>query len=282
MPNIRKLTILSMVIAPISPLLIVAHAPMPLTAVCALLLLACVGYVWTHVLLRTRTSALELLMVGGGLTIAVPIIGGVVMQGIGIRLDPISWSCLFAAVALVGDLVLLFRPSPGTEYIDHAYSYSRPELKLTRPDLRFTPQSRVGNGPHLDVQRRDSPKRNRFSMGQVIACGIAGCITVGAVWLAVTGADSQKYPAYTQLWLASTSSTSNMDYVGISNQDGKSETYQLVILQNNKVSASQILSLGPGQKWQRVVPVGEDTRANLYLLPNLKTPYRFVDAKSQR
>jgi uncharacterized membrane protein len=246
----------SVAAAVLSLIMAALHVPTPIRATFAFLLLACLAYVWTQVLFRDRIPAVEAAVVGATLTIALPVIGGVAMDKAGIRLDTASWSVLFAAADLLGAFLLFRQWQQGS-----------------------------GSVEQIRVKQRGVPRapdgRRAFSRGQVAACSIAAVITAGAIGLAVQGASTQKYPGYTQLWLdGKGGATTNNGILGVANRDGKNETYRLEILRSGKLLSSSTLSLEPGKTWQHSLNNDKGIRVNLYLLPNLKTPYRFVDSAS--
>ena len=238
-------------------------APTPITAALAFGLLASLGYVWVQVILRGRAPTLELVSVAVGLILAVPVIGGVVLQADGIPLHRLTWSALLVGLTLVGDAFLAVRYR--SEARDRKYEHEYPLLA----QLQDRPQD---TRPNLRPRRHISP-------WQASACGLALLVTGGAIWLAQAGAASQHYPGFTQLWLINHSHSTTMRNLGVTNQEGVTENYRLVLLRNGRVSATWRITLNTGHSWQRAVQVTTQTRANLYLLPDLKSPYRYVDTQ---
>jgi hypothetical protein len=261
----------------------VVGAPTPVMATFAFALLASLGYVWIEVILRGRAPTLELVSVAVGLVLAVPVIGGVLLQAAGIPLHRLAWSVLFVGLTLAGDVILAVRhrSQPRDDKFD--YEYPLPIQREDRPPDPGPPWELVQDSPPQSVPDTSTPpgqvkSRPRISPWQAGACGLALVITVGAIWLARAGAESQPYPGFTELWLTAHSVSSSTDNLGISNQEGRTESYRLVLKQGH-VSAKWDITLTPGQTWQRSVRVTAETKADLYLLPNLNKLYRYVDTE---
>ena len=66
--------------------------------------------------------------------------------------------------------------------------------------------------------------------------------------------------------------------LGVTNNQGVAEQYQLKLLTKGKVTATWIFTLSNGQSWTHTVAytTAYPIAANLYLLPNISTPYRQV------
>jgi hypothetical protein len=266
----------------------VVSVPTSVMATFAFALLASLGYVWIEVILRGRAPTLELVSVAVGLVLSVPVIGGVVLQEAGIPLHRLAWSVLFVGLTLVGDVVLTFRyrNQARDDKYDHEYPLPiqlQDQLRNTRPDPR-PPWELIRDPAPQSVQYTSArpgkvKSRRHISPWQAGACGLALLITGGAIWLAQAGAASQHYPGFTELWLIDHSYSTSTDNLGISNQEGITENYRLVLLRMGHVSAKWEITLTAGQTWQRAVQVTAGTRANLYLLPDLNQPYRYVDTE---
>jgi hypothetical protein len=103
---------------------------------------------------------------------------------------------------------------------------------------------------------------------------IAGC----GVGLARIGVDRQPQPGFTQLWLSQQRQNAHLLSLGVSNDQGSTTSYRLVLLRNGRPITTRNITLVDGQTWQQSVPFsGKDTlAANLYRLPDLAHPYRHV------
>ena len=256
-------------------------------AVFAFALLASLGYVLVEVLLRRRAPTLELVSVAVGLALAVPVLGGLALDEAGVPLHPIAWSALLAGLTLVGDVVLVLRRPDRTvkhrqQYVPLAQGHDR--LRSTRTDLLPPWESRSDSAPQFDQQAPPRPgngkSRRRISGPHAVIYGLALAIAGGAIWLAVIGAASQKYPGFTELWLTSRGQSTTIYNLGVTNQEGKTEKYRLVLVRARHKPTTWELTLFTGETWQRAVEVIGTTSANLYLLPDLSRPYRHVETAS--
>jgi hypothetical protein len=223
---------------------IVVGAPTPVTAVLGIAMLASLGCVWIQVLLGHDIAGLERITVATGLTVAVPVLGGLALQAAGVPLHRTAWAGLLTCVTLTGDILLAIR-----------YRAAR---RTTTPR---------------------QPNRWRLSPWHAVAYGAAVVITVGAVGIARVGAAIQHYPGYTELWLSPQSGNSTTAALGVSNHQGGTERYRLVLLHRRHVTAIWNITLSDGQTWQRTISItsNRNTIADLYLKPDLTHPYRYVD-----
>jgi hypothetical protein len=263
------------------------HAPTPVMATLAFALLASLGYVWIAVILQGRAPTLELVSVAVGLVLAAPVLGGVVLDEAGVPLSRAAWSTFFVGLTLVGDVALAFRYRSHTREHQYDHEHPRPVQRqdrpeIARPDLRPPWEPIPGLTPQPTQRMAPRPRGReeswwRISPLQAGACGLAVLIAGGAIWVARAGAVSQQYPGFTELWLSSNSHSTSTDNLGVSNHEGRTEKYRLVLLRKGHVSATWDLTLTPGQTWQRAVQVTVQTRANLYIPPDMSRPYRYVD-----
>ena len=263
------------------------HAPTPVMATLAFALLASLGYVWITVIIQGRAPTLELVSVAVGLVLAVPVLGGVVLDKAGVSLTRMAWTSLFVGLTLVGDVALAFRYRNRTREYTYEPEHLHPMQRDYRPgtaqsDRRPSLEAIPGLTPQPTQRMTPRSKgrvesRRRISPWQVSACGLAVLIAGAAIWVARASAASQRYPGSTELWLSSNSHGTSIDNLGISNHEGRTEKYRLVLLRKGHVSARWDLTLTPGQTWQRAVHVTVDTRANLYMPPDMSRPYRYVD-----
>lgn len=224
----------------------VENAPVPVTAVLGIAVFASLGYVWVNVLFEHRVTGLERVAVAGGLALSVPVLGGLVLQAAGIPLHPAGWASLLAGVTLVGDAILMAR-------------------------------ARVPQPPA--VGRRSTtwlPSRLH-----IVIFGAAVAVAAGAVVLASVGAATQRYPGFTQLWLSGHGKTDTAS-LGVSNQQGSTKQYRLILLRKGRASETWNLTLSTGQSWQQTIRISSNyaTAANLYLMPDLVHPYRHVSTGS--
>ena len=185
-----------------------------------------------------------------GLTLIVPILGGLVLYAAGVPLHRAGWLGLLAAVTLIADALLyMFR--------------------------------RTGRAPSSGWQ----PERLRMPpLRPVIFAAAAILIAVGALTLARIGVAIQPQPGFTQLWLSSHQQSERTATLGVSNDEGSTTSYRLVLLRNSHVSATWNFTLADNGTWQRTVPyTGAYTLvANLYRLPDLTHRYRYVSTNGSK
>lgn len=219
------------------------HLPASVTIVPGLGLFAAVGYVWSEVFLSPTAGGLERVAVAIALALMVPIFGGLGLYAAGIPLDRPAWAGLLAVVTLAGAVVVL------------------------------TTRRRRDEGG------RRKPRPRRWSAWHAVAFGAAAVIAAEAVGLAVVSANAQKYPGYTQLWLSPLQNKPLIASLGVTNEQGSTTQYRLVLRRKGRVSATWNLTLTNGQTWQRTVAVTDkySIAAHLYRLPDLSRPYRNVN-----
>jgi hypothetical protein len=220
-------------------------APVAITAVLGIVLLAAPGYLFGQLLLGAWITGLERVAVLTGLALCVPILGGLLLFVIGVPLHRAAWLALLAGATLVGDLVLFWRRR-GTRA---AFGWSR---------------------------------EGRTPARHIVAFAAAAVIAVGALGLARAGAAIQHYPGFTQLWLAHPNADAATANLGVGNYEGKTVRYRLVLLRNGHTAASWNLTLANGQTWDEspVFSSRYAITAYLYRLPDLVHPYRNVTINS--
>ena len=104
-------------------------------------------------------------------------------------------------------------------------------------------------------------------------------IAVFGVGLARVGAAVQQQPLFTQLWLSTRGTSAGTIKIGVTNDEGQTTGYRLVLTRNGKAGTTWNITLADGDSWQRTVPFNRkgSLAANLYRLPDLTTPYRHVN-----
>ena len=223
---------------------IYAHLPAPVIIVLGLGLFVAPGYVWSEVFLSASVRGLERAAVTIGVALMVPVLGGLVLYAARIPLHRPTWIGLLAVVTLVGTMVVLaIRP---------------------RPDERPT--------------RHEQAERRHWRAWHVVNFGAALGIAAVAVGLAVFSVNAQKYPDYTQLWLSPLQNNPVIATLGVTNRQGSTTEYRLVLLRKGRVSATWNLTLTDGQTWEHTVSFTDkySIAADLYRLPDLSHPYRNV------
>jgi hypothetical protein len=217
-------------------------APTAVMTVLGVALFIAPGYLLGQVLVGSQVAGLERVAVMIGLALGVPVLGGLLLYAAGVPLHRAGWLGLLAGVTLAGDVALFLRRRAG-----RAAPFS------WRPAWR-------------------APRR------QVAAFAAAVLVAAGGVGLARIGVAVQAQPGFTQLWLSPQRQNGHALSLGVSNDQGRTTSYQLVLLRNGRVSARWDFTLASDQTWRRSVPlIGAGTvAARLYRLPDLTRPYRHV------
>lgn len=229
------------------------RAPVAVTAVLGLVLFAAPGYLLGQLLAGSGRPALERLAVSAGLALCVPVIGGLLLYLARLPLNRSSWLGLLAGVTVVADVLLFVRRR----------------------------QDRKAPGPGGPRPGQESARR-RPQLGQAAVFGLAVLVAAGAVALAREGVSVQRYPGFTQLWLAPDARTHALS-LGVSNDEGVTTEYQLVLLHNSKVVDRWNLTLRNGQVWRRSPPpFTSNIAAHLYRRPDFGHIYREVRIGTDR
>lgn len=219
-------------------------APVGVTAVLGIALLAAPGYVLSQLLFGSQIAGLERVAVAAGLALCVPILGGLLIVVAGLPLHRATWLGLFAGLTLVCDVVLFWR--------------------------RLCGGRQESFGPRLQGWRLPPRKAAAF--------GAAAVIAVGALGLARVGVAMEHYPGYTQLWLVRPNKSAPTVNLGVDNHEGRTMRYRLVVARNGHTTATWNLVLANGQAWHRSpqYPNRYAISVNLFRLPDVIRPYRHV------
>jgi hypothetical protein len=248
-------------------------APPAAMIVLGILLIAAPGYLLGRLLVGSRTTGLELVVVMAGLALAVPVLGGLLLYAAGVPLHRPGWLGLLAGVTLAADTALFARR--------RAAAVGRPD----RPAMQVQP---VPSGLEETGEPRLAPGEprpaGRASRWHVAVFAVAVLVAAAAVGLAVTGAVRQPQPGFTQLWLSPQQQSVHTLSLGVTNNQGRATSYRLVLRRDGRVISTWNLTLGEGRSWQRTVPfTGKQVlAARLYRLPDLTHPYRHVSVGPSR
>jgi hypothetical protein len=228
-----------------------SSAPAAAMTVLGIMLFAAPGYLLGQLLAGSRTTGLERVVVMAGLALAVPILGGLLLYAAGVSLHRPGWLGLLAGVTLAGDVALFLRRRVS------------------------------GSGRAAPFSWQPAWRVPRWHTAAFAAAVLVAACGVG---LARIGVAVQPQPGFTQLWLSPQHQNVHTLNLGVSNDQGSTTGYRLVLLRNGQVSATWKLTLANGQTWQRSVPfTGKyNLAANLYRLPDLTHPYRYVSTGSNK
>lgn len=226
----------------------------PAMTVLGIVLVASAGYVLVEVLIRSAIPRLERVFVTAGFALLVPLIGGLLLSAMGVLLRRTAWLEWLAAVILLCDVVLLVRTrTDSADVVTPSYVVARPSQRPTGMSMRLT-----------------------------VAFGIAAVIAGVAVGLARVGVAMQRYPGFTQLWLSPSAGSTSVANLGVTNDQGSTTRYRLVLLRNDHSAVSWNITLTNGQTWLRDIEVPDrlTTLAILYRLPDTIHPFRQVSLHS--
>jgi hypothetical protein len=228
----------------------VTGAPAALTAVLGIALLAAPGYLLGELLTGPAAAAADRILAAAGLALSVPVLGGLVLYFAGVPLHRPAWLALLAGVTLAAGSALFLRRRRGR---------ARPAAKNRGPALRPRPGWPLHPGPAVTL---------------AAALLIAG----GGLALARLGAARQHYPGFTQLWLVQRDPQAATASLGVRNQEGQTIRYLVVLLRDGRRVSEWTFSLRNGQDWHQSprIPAASAARVNLFLLPDVRTPYRHV------
>jgi uncharacterized membrane protein len=115
--------------------------------------------------------------------------------------------------------------------------------------------SPLGVSPSVTI----SPRTTSLGLrpAQWAMCAAAVLIGTGAIGLARSGAANQHEYAFTEFWMVpNAASGGNVATVGISNQEKVATTYEIALFANGaNVSRRSGIALQPGETWSDVIPL---------------------------
>lgn len=246
------------------------------------------GYLWSEAILTQRLPGLERALTTLGMALIFPILGGFLFYGLHIPLFKSSWIGLLVVLTLLGVVAVAVQ-----------------RLREVPVDER---QRRR--------RSQQAPRRRGSVVLHSFIFGLAGVIAIGSVAYSVKSAEAEKFPGYTMLSMTpvvdnaaaqnvavlSNNPTAQAQAATIENQlqatatqahlfvadhQGVPEQYKVVLREKGKVADTWNITLNDGQSWQQTIawatsansPKLADSSmlADLYLLPNTTTPYRYVN-----
>lgn len=227
-------------------------APTAALAVLGIALFASPGYLLGQLLLDSRTTVMERVVVSAGLALAVPILGGLVLYAAGVPLRRPGWIGLLAGVTFACDVAVFLR-------------------------RRLSASGRTAPAP---APRITAPRITAWHAARwhTAAFAAAGVIAACAVALASIGVARQPQSRFTELWLSPQHQNAHALSLGVSNDQGSTTSYRLELLRDGRVITVWNIALANGQTWRQSVPfTGKgDLTADLYRLPDLAHLYRHV------
>lgn len=255
----------------------VVHAPEAVRVVLGVALFFAPGYLWSEAILSQRLPGIERVLTSAGLALIFPILGGFLFYGLKIPLLRPAWVGLLVVLTLLGVVAVAIqrlREPPADPRAD-------PRLD-PRQDPRFDPRDPRFD-PRQEARGRQQPAKVRVSPLHAFIFAVAAVIALGSVAFSVKSADAQKQPPYTEFGLTTLTTNALKAYLDVQNEQGVTEQYRVKFLAKGKVQATWNFTLVNGQSWQTTVAysMSYSIVADLYLLPNVTTPYRYVDNGEQ-
>jgi uncharacterized membrane protein len=168
----------------------------------------------------------EYLTLSLGLSVAISIVGGFLLNLLPLGLAPTTWAALLGALTLVLSLVV---------------AAQRVARRQQSPGNIVQPQTRV-----------------RFSFIQLLLFGLAGVIVVFSVLYSINSATQQSYPGFTQFWMLPPPqhATSCTVQLGVRNFEGVSVTYRVEMEVNSTPTKTwNAIDLTSQQTWSQSVPI---------------------------
>jgi hypothetical protein len=181
----------------------------------------CPGYALTAALLPAwRRGSAERAALILGLSLALAILGAVIFNALPGGLTTPVWAGLASGVTLVGSLVAAWR-------------------------RRDTPPSQPRPGLHL----------RPLEWAQL---GLAGLVTLAAVWLVRVPISTSGVTGYTLLTIApDTAQNQPGVHISISSSEFSATTYRLTVTDDDvPVREWPVIYLAPGETWDQAVPIG--------------------------
>ncbi len=218
----------------------------PVQAVFGLcLVLFAPGYALTAAFFPPRTLGFaERLLFTVALSLISTMLGSLALYWLQVPLRPVTWALLLAAITYYGSLLAWLR----RRFIQSA----APALNLSLP--------------------------------QAGILGLAGLAVVAAVSLARVPSGTTGLEGYTVLWILPTNVVDPPGVrIGITSMEFTPARYRLLVTVDGRPMREwDAISLGPGEKWEAVVPLSAQTagpgkiEATLYRLDNPNVVYRQV------
>lgn len=102
-----------------------------------------------------------------------------------------------------------------------------------------------------------TPGGRSLGWAQIALCGLAVLVLAGAMGLTVHGAQGQATVGFTQLWMTQGEGGGAAN-LGLSNREPATTEFRLQFEVDGRVRRSWTLSLAPGETWTQAVPLPSD------------------------
>lgn len=269
--------VIATVIAILGGLAYAEHLPGQITIPLGVGLFFAPGYLWSEAILSHHLPGVERALTSAGMAMVFPILGGFLFYALHIPLFRADWVAMLVVLTLLGVV---------------ATAVQR---------LRQTPADR-------QQPQRQPPRQGGPVVLNTVIFGLAAVIGLAAVGYSVNSAEAQKFPGTSSLSMTpvvdnpianNMALLSNNDaaqqkaselqnqlvaaakkaHLEVANHEGVTEKYVLKLLLKGIVSKTYNITLNNGQSWEQTIAYTTNYSmvADLYLLPNTKTVYHYVD-----
>jgi uncharacterized membrane protein len=229
--------------------------PAPIRVAAGLTLFFLPGLVITRLIqTRTRIEGTEQLLLVPGMSLAVAVIIGLVLDAVHIPLTAASWGIALGLVTVAGLVVRAIREG----------------------------QSEVGRPPHVPrawLTAASSGGRRSLSIGAAAMFAMAALAVGAAVVIGVLGQrDRDSKTAFTELWALPAQGSASAVRLGVRSHERGAVRYRIRVSIDGRRVRSQALTLRPGQTWHSMQPVTRSgARVGVALLTSPQGPvYREV------
>lgn len=267
------------IIAVLGGLAAAKHLPGAVTIPLGIGLFFAPGYLWSEAILNQWLPGVERALTTVGMALIFPILGGFLFYGLHIPLFRSSWIGLLVVLTLLGVVAV------AVQRLRETSAGQRQQRRMSQP-----------------------PRQGGSVVLHSFIFGLAGLIAIGSIAYSVKSAQAEKFPAYTMLSMTPVVNNTAAQNIAVlsnnlaaqaqaaviedqlqgkatqahlfvANHQGVPEQYELKLLQPGKVTKTWSITLNDGQSWQVTIAwtTNSSMLADLYLLPNTSTPYRYVD-----
>lgn len=247
--NLDQLVAMGIIVVSVIWTLLPSHIPGVGIILALPLVFGLPGYTLTQVLTYKRSlEPSHTLVFSLGLSLAIDVLSGFILNLLPVGLQATSWVLFLGALTAVFSLLALYL----RRGVQEAYTQS---LRL------------------------------RFTIRECMLFGLAIVVVILAVLYSAEGVIQQPHPGFTQLWLLPSNQPNNSCAVqlGIRSFEGTPVRYFVAVIMNGaQVNPKSFISLAPGQKWEKSVPIalkvvnGVRVEARLYRLDKPNTVYRMA------
>jgi uncharacterized membrane protein len=228
--------------------------PAPIRVAAGLILgLVLPGLVITRaVSARARIEGAEQLLLVPGISIAVAVIAGLVMNAARIHLTAVNWAVALGLVTTVGVVVIAM---------------------FEDGEVGRKPRGGRGRSQRAEFAREVRPP----VVASAAMLAVAAMSVVGALVIGVLG-QRDRGPGFTELWAVPGPTSASAVRLGVRSRERHEVRYRLRVSIDGRVVRSQRITLRPGQTWrstQSVTKAGE--QVHVALLKSTRGPvYRQV------